>query len=192
MKQIEKHSSGVTYGLGENGKLWVLVNEKNSLKESYKGPYVHTDEIEVHTYENQRWNAVTSLLGLRNGFTLELRFPTDRPSYSDETGKIRRRKDECILPSNLFSWSSGWQVDFSLLPGVDRDGWQYAFDFRDSYHPVRNPLKDFVRRRRWTRKCRIKTFGLWQPPSSQIHRLTSISIDQEQHSTNIESDKFIL
>lgn len=37
---IEKHLSGVTFGLGENGKLWILhKNNNNSIMDSYKGIY---------------------------------------------------------------------------------------------------------------------------------------------------------
>ena len=65
------------YGCGENGELWVQVNENNQLKESYIGPYIQTDELELTTFENQRWNAVTGVMGLRNGFT-SVGLPTDR------------------------------------------------------------------------------------------------------------------
>jgi tectonin beta-propeller repeat-containing protein 1 len=183
-KLVEKHSSGLTFGLGESGKLWGLRNEKNLIQDSYNGPYTQTDEIELHTYENQRWYIFTSVFGMRNGFT-NIGFPSDRYQWSDQTGKISRRKEECVLPSHLFRWSSDWQVDFSLLPGVDQGGWQYAFDFPASYHAVMNPLKDFVRRRRWTRKCKIKTQGMWLPVN-QTHKLKSISLDQEpENSTNV-------
>lgn len=182
------------YGCGENGELWVQSDQNNQLRESYIGPYIQTDEVELTTFENQRWNAVTGVMGLRNGFT-SIGLPTDRyfiqnkinliyldilkrPTWSDESGRVRRRKEDCKLPSYLFNWSSEWRVDYSLMPGVDIDGWQYAFDFPASYHPVRNPLKDFVRRRRWSRRCRIKSSGMWQPVN-QIHKLTSISLDQE-------------
>ncbi len=113
-----------------------------------------------------------------------------RYPWSDITGKIRRRKEECALPSYLFKWSTQWMVDFSLQPGVDQEGWQYAFDFPASYHAVRNPIKDFVRRRRWTRKCRIKlNTCLWQPISNQTHKLTSITVDQEFITSNENKHK---
>lgn len=161
------------------------------MKDSYNGPYTQTDELEIHTYENQRWNALSGVLGLRNGFT-KLGFPTDRYPWSDETGKIRRRKEECHLPSSLFAWTSSWQIDFSLQPGVDKEGWQYAFDFPNAYHGVRNPIKDFVRRRRLVRKCRITTKGLWKE-INQTHRFTSISLDQESPSSQlIEENKILI
>ncbi len=193
-KLVEKHSSGLTYGLGENGKLWGIINENNRIQDSYNGTYTQTDEIELNTYENQRWYVFTSVFGLRNGF-VNIGLPSDRYQWSDETGKISRRKEECILPSHLFRWSSDWQVDFSLKPGVDLEGWQYAFDFPASYHAVRNPLKDFVRRRRWSRKCKIKTQGMWRPVD-QTHRLKTISIDQESADKivmwAVDSNDFVL
>ncbi|CAF0910386.1 unnamed protein product, partial [Brachionus calyciflorus] len=93
-KQIEKHTNGFTYGCGENGKFWFLKAPNKNVLESYKGPYDQSDELEIYTYENQRWNVVASLSGLLNskaGFT-KLGLPTDRYPWSDETGKIRRRK----------------------------------------------------------------------------------------------------
>lgn len=114
------------------------------------------------------------------GFT-KVGLPTDRYHWSDETGKIRRRKEECHLPSPMFEWISSWQVDFSLQPGVDKDGWQYAVDFPASYHAVCNPISHFVRRRRWVRKCRITSKGLWKE-IKQFHKLRCIAIDQEMNS----------
>lgn len=43
---------------------------------------------------------------------------------------------------------------------MDRDGWQYAIDFPASYHGKKQ-FTDYVRRRRWYRKCRLTTTGPW-------------------------------
>lgn len=51
--------------------------------------------------------------------------------------------------------------------------------FPQPYHGVRNPLKDFVRRRRWIRKCRIKTQGTLWKEIIQTHKITSFAMDQE-------------
>lgn len=51
-------------------------------------------------------------------------------------------------------------VDFHTPGGVDRDGWQYAIDFPASYHGKKQ-FTDYVRRRRWYRKCRLATSGPW-------------------------------
>lgn len=36
------------------------------------------------------------------------------------------------LPSCDAKWTCGWQVDFLTPGGVDKDGWQYAFDVSSS------------------------------------------------------------
>ena len=61
---IEKHISGYTIGIGFNGKLWVLEENHNNLRESYKGTYMQTDEIEIYSYENQRWNVLTGFTNI--------------------------------------------------------------------------------------------------------------------------------
>lgn len=45
--------------------------------------------------------------------------------------------------------------------GTDKDGWQYAIDFPASYH-AKKQFTDYVRRRRWYRKCRLIVSGPWQ------------------------------
>lgn len=45
--------------------------------------------------------------------------------------------------------------------GSDKDGWQYAIDFPASYH-AKKQFTDYVRRRRWYRKCRLIVSGPWQ------------------------------
>lgn len=51
-------------------------------------------------------------------------------------------------------------VDFHTPGGIDRDGWQYAIDFPATYHGKKQ-FTDYVRRRRWYRKCRLTTSGPW-------------------------------
>lgn len=55
---------------------------------------------------------------------------------------------------------SDWLVDFHTPGGVDRDGWQYAVDFPATYH-AKKQFTDYVRRRRWYRKCRLTSSGPW-------------------------------
>jgi hypothetical protein len=62
------------------------------------------------------------------GYTKNVRFITDRCRFTDETGKIKRKKENCSLPSSSFNWTSDWEIDFSTEGGVDLEGWQYAFD----------------------------------------------------------------
>ena len=53
------------------------------------------------------------------------------------------------------------------------------FKFPQPYHGIRNPLTDFVRRRRWTRKCRIKLSKTYWKEIDQTHKISSFSVDQE-------------
>jgi hypothetical protein len=56
---------------------------------------------------------------------------------------------------------------------VLRDGWQYATDFPASYHS-RQTFTDYVRRRRWSRRCRLETSGPWREIGST--KLLDISL----------------
>lgn len=116
-----------------------------------------TDVRSVHVYENQRWNPMT-------GYT-DKGLPTDRPMWSDESGLRECTKGNTHPPSPLWSWVSEWAVDYNVPGGTDKEGWQYAADFPTTFHGHKT-MKDFVRRRRWTRKCKIAVRGPWQqvPP----------------------------
>lgn len=81
--------------------------------------------------------------------------------WSDITGKQRRTKEQVKLLSMRWQWISDWLVDFHVPGGVDRDGWQYAVDFPATYHAQKN-FTDYVRRRRWYRRCAVATTGPWQ------------------------------
>ena len=52
-------------------------------------------------------------------------------------------------------------VDFHTPGGVDKEGWQYATDFPATDHG-KIGFTDYVRRRRWARKCRLSTSGPWK------------------------------
>lgn len=52
-------------------------------------------------------------------------------------------------------------MDFHTPGGVDREGWQYAVDFPATYHGKKQ-FTDYVRRRRWYRRCRLASTGPWQ------------------------------
>ena len=74
-------------------------------------------------------------------------------------------KENVKLPSIHWQWSSDWLIDYSTPGGADHDGWQYATDFPASYHASKK-FTDYVRRRRWTRKCKLATSGPWRPIGS--------------------------
>ena len=84
-----------------------------------------------------------------------------RYSWSDRTGKLSITKENVKLPTLHWQWSSDWLIDFSTPGGADHDGWQYATDFPATYHSSKK-FTDYVRRRRWTRKCNLSTTGPWK------------------------------
>lgn len=146
LRRIETCELGVTWGVAYDHTAWVYTGapllQQNAMN----------DNQDYRIYENQRWNPISgySSSGL----------PTDRYSWSDITGKQRRTKDHVKLLSRQWQWVSDWLVDFHVAGGVDRDGWQYAVDFPSTYHAQKH-FTDYVRRRRWYRRCAISTSGPW-------------------------------
>uniref|UniRef100_A0A673W408 Tectonin beta-propeller repeat-containing protein 1 n=1 Tax=Salmo trutta TaxID=8032 RepID=A0A673W408_SALTR len=156
LRLVECNSLGVVWGVGYDHTAWVYTG-------GYGGGifqdniYTQTDVKCVYIYENQRWNPVT-------GYT-NRGLPTDRYMWSDATGLQECTKANTKPPSPHWTWVADWTIDYGISGGTDREGWQYAADFPTSYHGHKT-LKDFVRRRRWARKCKLTTTGPWQevPP----------------------------
>uniref|UniRef100_A0A8C7QG11 Tectonin beta-propeller repeat-containing protein 1 n=1 Tax=Oncorhynchus mykiss TaxID=8022 RepID=A0A8C7QG11_ONCMY len=162
LRCVESNSLGVVWGIGYDGTAWVysvlgyycafpvFVGDRRVL-------HTQTDERTVYIYENQRWNPMT-------GYTDKL-LPTDRFPWSDDNGFTECTKSTTHPPSPQWSWVTEWAVDLAFSGGTDREGWQYAADFPVTFHGNKS-LKDFVRRRRWVRKCKITLTAPWQevPP----------------------------
>uniref|UniRef100_A0A3B4TWI6 Tectonin beta-propeller repeat-containing protein 1 n=1 Tax=Seriola dumerili TaxID=41447 RepID=A0A3B4TWI6_SERDU len=150
LRCVESNSLGLVWGIGWDGTAWVYSGHAVQMHQQ-------TDVRSVHVYENQRWNPMT-------GYT-DKGLPTDRPMWSDESGLKECTKGNTHPPSPQWSWVSEWAVDHNVPGGTDKEGWQYAADFPVTFHGHKT-MKDFVRRRRWTRKCKITLRGPWQqvPP----------------------------
>ncbi|KAK9965460.1 hypothetical protein ABG768_004551 [Culter alburnus] len=162
MRMIESNSLGVVWGIGYDHTAWVHTGGYGGgffqgLASSTDNIYTQTDVKSVYIYENQRWNPVT-------GYT-NRGLPTDRYMWSDASGLKECTKNNTKPPSPNWTWVSDWTIDYAVSGGTDREGWQYAADFPASYHGYKT-MKDFVRRRRWARKCKLTTTGPWQevPP----------------------------
>uniref|UniRef100_UPI003AAB4975 tectonin beta-propeller repeat-containing protein 1-like n=1 Tax=Centroberyx gerrardi TaxID=166262 RepID=UPI003AAB4975 len=162
LRVVECNSVGVVWGIGYDHTAWAYTGGYGGgffqgLASSTDNIYTQTDVKSVYIYENQRWNPVT-------GYT-NRGLPTDRYMWSDASGLHECTKTNTKPPSPHWTWVSDWAIDYGISGGTDREGWQYAADFPASYHGYKT-LKDFVRRRRWARKCKLTTTGPWQevPP----------------------------
>lgn len=158
IRRVRTCQAGVTWGISCDNTAWVYTGGwggqfLKGLEASTGKIHPMTDTHNYYIYENQRWNPLS-------GYT-STGLPTDRHMWSDVTGKHKRSKEHTKLLSMHWQWVSDWLVDFHAPGGVDRDGWQYAVDFPASYHGVKQ-FTDYVRRRRWYRKCRLTTSGPWQ------------------------------
>lgn len=139
------------------------------LESSSNGINTMTDSMHYYVYENQRYNPIS-------GFSTAM-LPTDRHTWSDETGRHKRSKEFSKLFSMHWQFVSDWIVDFKIPNGCDRDGWQYALDFPATYHPKKQ-FTDTARRRRWYRKCRLTTRGPWKEVGqTRIHDVSLQSLE---------------
>ncbi|RZF34504.1 hypothetical protein LSTR_LSTR011746 [Laodelphax striatellus] len=128
---VETCMKGVTWGISFDKTPWVYTNGwggtfLSGLEQSVDNIEAMTDSRCFYVYENQRWNPLS-------GFTTH-GLPTDRPMWSDSTGRKKRSKDTAKLLSKHWQWLTDWAVDYHISGGVDKDGWQYAVDFPASYH----------------------------------------------------------
>nr|XP_057917268.1 tectonin beta-propeller repeat-containing protein 1 isoform X2 [Doryrhamphus excisus] len=162
LRIVECNSIGIVWGIGYDHTAWVYARGYGGgffqgLPTSNDSSYTQTDVKSVYIFENQRWNPVT-------GYT-NRGLPTDRYMWSDASGLHECTKTNTKPPSPQWTWASEWTIDYSVSGGTDREGWQYAADFPATYHGHKT-MKDFVRRRRWARKCKLTTAGPWQevPP----------------------------
>lgn len=105
-------------------------------------PSVPPEQV-YECWENQR------LSGER--WTSQL-LPTDRFAWSDSSGQREMRQEMVHLPSTRWVWRTNWTVQIDA--STDKDGWQYAADFRRSFHPTYRS-GNVVRRRRWFRQCEL-------------------------------------
>ena len=101
LRRVECHATGIVWAIAENGTVWIHTGFYGGgffkgLWGSSQGMNPMTDESVVYLYENQRWNPV-------NGFSAR-GLPTDRTSWSDETGRISHSKDSMNLINRHWSW----------------------------------------------------------------------------------------
>ncbi|KAL2101174.1 hypothetical protein ACEWY4_002935 [Coilia grayii] len=151
---VECNSLAVVWGIGYDGTAWVYTGhgEASAEADSKDQQHLQVDVRSMFIYENQRWNPVT---GYR-----DKGLPLDRHMWSDVSGLRECTKASTKPPSPQWTWVTDWAIDYSAPEGADKEGWQYAADFTAAYTGNKT-LKDFVRRRRWVRKCKIELPSPW-------------------------------
>ncbi|CAG8609430.1 16380_t:CDS:10 [Funneliformis mosseae] len=117
----------------------------------------HTTKTNEHAYdilyENQRG---LFLFGLPK-FSSKALNQVDPNSWTDRNQKYSPMDIYNFqLPDPTWEWvHKEWLIDMS--GDVDEEGWEYAFNFHSSsWHGCYQPLRSFVRRRRWIRLRRKK------------------------------------
>eukprot|EP01062_Namystynia_karyoxenos_P021559 TRINITY_DN18210_c0_g1_i1.p1 TRINITY_DN18210_c0_g1~~TRINITY_DN18210_c0_g1_i1.p1 ORF type:complete len:1004 (+),score=346.34 TRINITY_DN18210_c0_g1_i1:128-3139(+) len=100
-------------------------------------------------------------------------FPTDRPPWSSRDGRRAAPLHGYGLPDQSWEWVDDWHVEGSVLTGSgewDPPGWEYAFDFPDTFAWVSQPTwRHVVRRRKWARTRRRPT----GPEQSSLFQLAT-------------------
>ncbi|XP_033117761.1 tectonin beta-propeller repeat-containing protein 1-like isoform X2 [Anneissia japonica] len=158
MSIVETCAAGIVWGIGMDHTPWVYTGGYGGgifkgIDSSTVGINTQTDTKNIYIYENQRWNPI-------EGFSYR-GFPTDRYTWSNESGRQDCSMEKVNPPSQHWNWITDWTVDFNISGGTDPEGWQYSRDFKRGFHKEKN-WRDVVRRRRWVRKCQLVTTGPWQ------------------------------
>ncbi|KAK7507852.1 hypothetical protein BaRGS_00000817 [Batillaria attramentaria] len=157
MAVIETTPCGVTWALSFDQTPWVYNGGyggavTGELSETACNLREQVDYRTISVFENQMWYPVVGYCSrglLHNNF-----------AWTTPRGKFLKSREDVKLPSSHWQWVSDWMVDFSTPGGVSNDGWQYAPNFHRPYHSHQG-IRDRVRRRQWSRKCKLVTQGPW-------------------------------
>ncbi|XP_041473634.1 tectonin beta-propeller repeat-containing protein 1-like [Lytechinus variegatus] len=169
---IEACGAGVVWGLGLDHTPWVYLGGYGGgifkgIYSSSLGNQPQTDSKNIYVFENQRWSPLA-------GFT-------DRGLWTNDSGKIVESRDNVQMPSSHWQWISDWKIDFTISGSTDKEGWQYAKEFKHTkaFHKDRR-WNDYVRRRRWVRRCQIKTSGPWKQIPNLGLKDVSLQVDVDE------------
>lgn len=96
------------------------------------------------TNENQRW-------WLGKGWCRKM-FSDERAAWSDDLGQVPITMDSFKLPGDSWKWEGEW--NYVIGPNTDKEGWEYADNWKafQSGHAGKS-LVNIVRRRKWVRRC---------------------------------------
>lgn len=100
------------------------------------------DRIQELLYENNR--------RVMGKFSASFLLPGDRSQWSNAVGDPAPSPETFRLPSSRWSWEDpDWKC--VVDSDTDKDGWQYAFDWKPETWDKRNGAITAVRRRKWVR-----------------------------------------
>lgn len=139
-------ADGNAWAVDTNGSLWICGNPAESEKDDSKGIVTAT------YYENQRWRPYPP-------YWSDQLLPTDRPSFSDESGIKAQDRDTFELPSSRWEWLGNWEILVDPQH-TDSEGWQYALDFPRAWSPAPR-ITDLVRRRALRRRRQVTKSAVW-------------------------------
>lgn len=145
LKTKKLEATGCSTRSSLHANLLLLDSPHNS-----QDPVTNTDQKKVVrqktfiTYENQRWwigkGWCTKMLG------------NERPSWSDDLGKVPLNRDSFNLPGPNWVWDTDWS--YVVNSSTDALGWEYANKFSTFNKPgPHKHLMNVVRRRKWARRC---------------------------------------
>ncbi len=132
--QVETSAAGVTWALGYDSRPWAHTGGWGGAHfggaSSKFGINPVEDSKYFYIYENQRWNPLT-------GFTTH-GLPTDRPNWSDRTGKVAMAKETVKLPSVHWQWVRKGDGIQHLLKRVRKTSYSVLDDrLADRLHDAR-------------------------------------------------------
>lgn len=169
---IESCPAGVVWGIGMDNAAWIYTGGYGGgifkgIFSSTSGIFEQTDTKKMYLFENQRWSPISG-------------FSHKHAMWMTDTGKTEESKDSVTPPSAQWQWTSEWQIDFSVSGSTDKEGWQYARDFRSGkgFHKEKR-WNDYARRRRWTRSCQLVTTGPWKRAQGLDLMDISIQVDAD-------------
>lgn len=128
------------------------IGNRDEAEKFYELAKRHTDVSSIK--EEELWeNERRKLFGFK--YSKNNLLPTDRRGPWSTKKGVPRRSMDIKLPAN-WEWIDEWSID-KERPGVDAEGWEYAFSWKSTWYPQpSSTTHTFVRRRRWKRTRRFK------------------------------------
>ncbi|KAK0393852.1 hypothetical protein QR680_000432 [Steinernema hermaphroditum] len=158
-------SNGLVYAVSSDGELWSLSRDFDLMREiDVDIDLAQTDTVTEIIYEHEKKSRLSGFCTF-NGRANGLFF-----AWSDKTGLVQKRKEDCRLPSREWSWVD---PEWLLVPAPEgskdpESGWIYARSFGEEF----NKADGWVRRREWRRRRHFSSKAPWvridAPPIAHV------------------------